>query len=90
LRLCTSLHRISFNANNKPCREWQGMEATVNTTQISSAAIASRDCAKTLMKLSREWRDMGDTAEATRLVKKARWFWHWYLRAPALTDEAVQ
>ena len=23
LRLCTSPHRISFNANNKPCREWQ-------------------------------------------------------------------
>lgn len=64
----------------------------MNTTQISSAAIASRDCAKTLMKLSREAKAGGDKPEVERLVKNARFYWRWYLRAPVLVEavEAAQ
>ena len=75
LRLCTSLHRFSFNANNKPCREWQGMEA-----QLTDTALASRNCAKTLLSLARVAKRQGDNSEVSRLVRNARFLWRWYVR----------
>lgn len=43
-------------------------------------AEACRDAAKGLLRTAREYRDMGNEPETTRLVKAARAYWHHYVR----------
>lgn len=47
---------------------------------MSDTALALRDCARGLLNTARQERQRGNVSAVARLVKSARFHWHWYIR----------
>lgn len=45
---------------------------------MTDFARACRDCAYGLLRTAREYREMKNEREVTRLVRNARWYWRLY------------